>query len=677
MTASAISIADGFTIARCVPIDSQVMNPVRKWIVWLAAAAAHLTCAAAAVTQPPYALTAFGEIKPSGWMLVQMQADLNNGLAGHYTEISDTVNQREFVVQNGDEVDAAGEPGWWLGEHEGYYADGLFRLAWLAGDATIKDAAIARMQEVLDAQDASGYIGVYPIDKRFGTSDLNDGELWTQSRMFQALLAWYEATGETRILTAVQKAAKVTLTAFANKSYFVRVGNVGGGVSHGLGFSDTLEWLYRLTGDETFRTGYLWLYADYTASHVTENDFFAANLSDPNRLWYTHTPHIAEALSVPEIAYAYGGSSIYGQAADEVLDKLQRHSNPGGGPVGDESVSGHLGAFGLMSEYCSMTETIASLNRLAQYRDAMPTGDISERIALNAAQGARLHTAAIAVSYLSSDNRLSATQTSAYFDRPLYSASHQAAACCSLNSARLLPYYIEGMWLKETARAGLVARLYGPSTLDTKITGTSVDIIEATDFPSSGTIRFTVTPAAALDFVFTLRVPAYANNATVTAPGKTVVRSADCFEINGTWHSGDTVTLDLAFDIHPIKDASGEAAITYGPLLYALPIDAITIPGRITHADGTTSSLVFQDTEYVAASDMPSLALSKNASFSPVALPGGDVLDPWNKPTTGLAGYLLTSDGTHLHVTMQPLGSTLLRLTGFPIDEIFADPFGG
>ncbi len=194
---------------------------------------------------------------------------------------------------------------------------------------------------------------------------------------------------------------------------------------------------------------------------------FPNYLSDPNRLWYTHTPHIAEALSVPEIAYAYSGSSAYAHAADEVLDKLQRHSNPGGGPVGDEAVSGHIGAFGLMSEYCSMTETIASLNRLAQYRDAMATGDISERIALNAAQGARLHTAATAVSYLSSDNRLSATQTSEYFDRPLYSASHQSAACCSLNSARLLPYYVEGMWLKETARAGLVARLYGPSTLDT------------------------------------------------------------------------------------------------------------------------------------------------------------------------------------------------------------------
>jgi hypothetical protein len=329
-----------------------------------------------------------------------------------------------------------------------------------------------------------------------------------------------------------------------------------------------------------------------------------------------------------------------------------------------------------MSEYCSMTETIASLNRLAQYRDAMSTGDISERIALNSAQGARLHTAATAVSYLTSDNRSSATQTSAYFDRPLYSASHQASACCSLNSARLLPYYVEGMWLKETERAGLVARLYGPSTLDTTIGSTQVNVAEATDFPFSDKIQFTISPSSATNFVLTLRIPAYAANATVSAPGKTITRLSDRFEIQGNWSAGDNVALDLAFGVHQIRDSSGEAALAFGPLLYALPLDATAIPGRITRADGATTTLVFQDSEYVSTSDLPALVLSKKATFSPVALPGGDVLDPWNKPPTGLTGYVLEPDGSHLDVTLQPLGSTLLRVTGFPIDEIFADSLG-
>jgi hypothetical protein len=634
---------------------------------------------AQAVAAPALTLTHFGETKPSGWMLGQMRADLDDGLAGHYTEISDSVNMRQFEIQTANQPGLSGHPGWWLGEHEGYYADGLFRLAWLSGRQSVTTAAIARLEDALAAQDNSGYIGVYPADYRLEDQDPNDGELWTQSRMFQAMLAWYEATGDQRILSAVDKAAKLTLAAYQYRSYFERLGYVtgGGGVSHGVGFSDTLEWLYRLTGDDTYRGGYLWLYADYADSNVRDDDLTAVNLTDPDRPWYSHTPHIAESLAMPALAIAYGGPNEYGQAADRVLDKLRRHSNPGGGPVGDEWVRGLSGSFELTSEYCSMTETVASLNRLAQFRDAMATGDLSERIALNGAQGARLHPAATAVSYLTSDNRLSATQTAIYGDRLLYSASHLTAACCSLNSTRLLPYYVEGMWLKETNGDGLVARLYGASILDTNVSGAPVNVVEETDFPFSDKLLFTISTNAPLDFRFTLRIPEYAQGATVTAPaGMSVSRWTDRFEISGTWKSGDIVSLDLAFGIHRVRDSNGEVAVAYGPLLYALPIESLSTPGRITQAENTTATLVFRDTEYVPSVDTPAYVLPKDLDFTPVSLPDGDVYDPWSKPPTGLAGSLLAPDGSRVNVTLRPLGSTLLRVTGFPVDEIFGDEFG-
>jgi hypothetical protein len=646
-------------------------------IVWVLCIAEPAHAQAVNAVSPALTLTHFGETKPSGWMLGQMRADLDSGLAGHYTEISDSVNMRQFETQTADQPDPSGHPGWWLGEHEGYYADGLFRLAWLSARQSVSTAAIARLEDALAAQDNTGYIGVYPIDYRFMEQDPNDGELWTQSRMFQAMLAWYEATSDQRILDAVDKAAKLTLAAYQYRSYFNRPGFVGGGgVSHGVGFSDTLEWLYRLTGDDTYRSGYLWLYADYADSNVRDNDLTPENLSDPDRPWYWHTPHIAESLAMPAIAFAYGGPSQYGQAADQVLEKLRRHSNPGGGPVGDEFVGGRTGSFDLTSEYCSMTETISSLNRLAQFRDAMTTGDISERIALNSAQGARLHTAATAVSYLTADNRLSATLTTMYGDRLLYSASHLTAACCSLNSTRLLPYYVEGMWLKEADGSGLVARLYGASFLDTSIKGTPVHVVEETDFPFSDKLLFTISSDMPVNFRFTLRIPEYAQGATVVAPaGMKVSHWSDRFEITGTWKSGDTASLDLAFGVHPVQDADGRTAVAFGPLLYALPIGAFSNPGRITSVQDATSTLVFQDTEYFPSMDTPAYVLPTDLDFEPVQLPDGDVLDPWSKPPIGLAGSLLAPDGSRVNVLLLPLGSTLLRVTGFPVDEIFADGF--
>ncbi|HEV8464988.1 MAG TPA: hypothetical protein VGQ63_08285, partial [Pseudolabrys sp.] len=111
-------------------------------LIMLAACVAVSASAAADVAiSPTLTLTRFGETKPSGWMLRQMQADLDDGLAGHYPEISDSVNMREFETWTADQADSSGHPGWWLGEHEGYYADGLFRLAWLSGRQSVRTAA--------------------------------------------------------------------------------------------------------------------------------------------------------------------------------------------------------------------------------------------------------------------------------------------------------------------------------------------------------------------------------------------------------------------------------------------------------------------------------------------------------------------------------------------------------
>ena len=234
------------------------------------------------------------------------------------------------------------------------------------------------------------------------------------------------------------------------------------------------------------------------------------------------------------------------------------------------------------------------------------------------------------------------------------------------------------MWLKQTDGAGLVARLYGPSTLDTTIRGTPVSVVEETDFPFSDQLLFTLSPGTPLAFRLTLRIPEYAQNAKVVAPdGMQVSQWADRFEITGIWKSGDTVSLDLAFGVHQVADSNGETAVAFGPLLYALPVAALSIPGRITRASGTTSTLEFRDTEYVPVEDTPAYTLPKDSAFAPVQLSDGDVLDPWSKPPTALTGWLLAPDGSRVKATLSPLGSTLLRVTGFPVDEIFGDSLGG
>ncbi len=157
----------------------------------------------------------FGEVMPEGWLLEQMRQDLKEGITGQFPSVNKTTEKRLFVRHNArpDNVphlkDDANVRGWWSGEHEGYYNDGYFRSSWLAGDENNKKKAIQRLDDILAAAD-DGYIGIYSRESRLPDSG-PDGELWAQSRLFQALLAYYEASNDKKILHAVERAVKMTM----------------------------------------------------------------------------------------------------------------------------------------------------------------------------------------------------------------------------------------------------------------------------------------------------------------------------------------------------------------------------------------------------------------------------------------------------------------------------------
>lgn len=478
----------------------------------------------------------FGEVMPQGWLLEQMKHDLQDGITGHFPTINNTTDKRLFVLHNAspDNIphlkDDANVRGWWSGEHEGYYNDGYFRCSWLAKDEKNKNTAIQRLKDILTSSAEDGYIGIYAKEHRLPDSG-PDGELWTQSRIFQALLAYYEATGDKTVLLSVEKAVRMTMDHYGKTGYFSRPKSKDGGVSHGVGYFDTLEWLYRLTGNDYYRQSYILLYKDYAKGDTRDLDMIPANLTDKNSPWKYHTPHTAEGLAAPFIAAAYGAAE-YKQAADNILFKFDKYMNPGGGLVGDESINNRPGTFDLAAEYCSLTESISSLNRMDIYQHPFTTADRIERIAFNAAQGGRLHPAATGVTYLSRDNRYETSDKHA--ERELFSPCHAAAACCALNSTRLLPYYIEGMWMKNPAQTELYARLYGASHVSTRLNNTQVIIEQKTEYPFSDKIRLEITPDKPVNFQLILHIPAYVQTPQIKTPdGMYITKNKDSIIVNG------------------------------------------------------------------------------------------------------------------------------------------------
>jgi len=631
---------------------------------------------AAAVPIPQYDLLRASEVKPGGWIREQMKLDLRDGITGQYDRISDNVAGHLFVTRQrraGTMVvgnRGLQEKAWWAGEHEGYWKDSIVRMAFLTGDEAFQTKARGWVEEILAAQRADGYIGIYTEDTRFPAKGF-DGELWTQSRMFQAMLAFYEFTGDRRVLDAVERAVQCTLKAYRDRTYFHRP-NPDGGVAHGIGYMDTLEWLIRLTGKDVYRQGALWLYRDLASQMPAFiSDLLPEALADANRLWQNHTPHVMEGLHMPEIVHALAGGDLFRRAADNALIKLARHTNPGGGMVGSENVEGRIGAGDMPSEYCSLTEGAGTLNRIIAWRGALSVGAFVERLGLNAAQGARFHPANLAVVYLHFDNQMDASNPAKYRGRCLFSASHKAAACCPLNAGRLLPYYVEGMWYRDRARNGLAACQYGPCEVQTTVKNVSIRITEETDYPFSDNVRFTIQTQKPVRFPLILRIPDTAGKIAVDAgPSARVTedRAKSELVIEKDWEGSTTVSVDFKFQVERRKQHDGhESYYQWGPLLFSLPLDVkIEKLEELTTVSGVKSG--FYDYRITAVNrNGADWQIDPAAGFRVVKLAGGNSLLPWSQPPIALRGQMRNAQGQPVEATLKPYGSTILRRTTFPV----------
>lgn len=614
----------------------------------------------------------FGATKPSGWIRAQMSRDLEHGFVGHLDELVPALFAQDDIYGTDRLTKAAKtkELGvlakesqwevqflWWNSETQSNWLDGLTRAALLLENPAFIEKARARIEHLLATQDADGYLGIYAPDLRFNFGGEN-GELWAQASLFRVLLGWHEATGDDRALAAVRRAVDVTMNAWPiGQSHPFDVKNDFAGVGHGLVFTDVLDRLYQLTDETRYLDYARWLYLEYSRQPLSQDDLQLPHLLDPDYRFKAHGVHTYEQIrSLLTAAYAAADPQL-DSALAAALAKLETCLTPSGGPIGDEFIAGRQAdADETGYEYCSIHELLDTYTHLLQKTGEMQWADRAEWLFFNAAQGAR-HPDKSAIAYLKTDNSTSMTGPLHPDDpqdpanpqiRYKYSPAHQdVAVCCVPNAGRIAPYYVKAQWLRSTD--GLVAVLYGASTLQTRFNGVCVKIDQVTEYPFDTAITFRLETAHPTAFSLSFRIPAWASGFHLDADNFSV--QDNLIHLHKTWQTGDQITLrfETGTKIQPWRD---ENIVTHGPLLFCLPLDGEFSSGR-EYAPG------FRDLYYVPA-DVSALALrfSHQTVFTLERRPC-DHARPFD--SLALTGDLLTPGGKLVPVRLIPLGASILR----------------
>lgn len=611
-----------------------------------------------------------GAVRPSGWLLDRARA-ARDGYTGHLDEVSDHFrrawtaewNPRGNYLNWSVDDEEGNKRANWSAEGGSYWFDGLVKLAWQLDDQDLKALARRRLEPVLERTGENSIGFLWWMDRRDPqqlNEVVNNGWVatWVQGNSARVLSAWYEATGDERALRALRYA-------FNWKDLAEALG------PHSATLASGAAEAYRLTGDPEVKA-FLDLCRAKFATGRSTRQFIKApwtKLADTLNLRREHAWHL-------------GLPSRHGVMASESLLSVLRLWQTTGEQAYLDSV---LAWYRFFDEHCSQPYGVTMMDEEWGWRGARrgtETCDVAaeaytKRCVFAALADGRwgdqlelafFNAGPACVSrdfrrnvYFQMPNRTGrekgeAEEMSCAWDTHVRYDRSAWPLCCTAALNRILPNYVQGMWMK-TAAGGLAATLYGPCTFETELPVGKVAFAERTDYPFDERIVLNVTAAPGKEFPLRLRIPGWCAAAEIAVNGAAVcppVKNGFA-TLTRAWKTGDAVTL--RFPMTPVawnfRDNN-----EYGRLRRSLYVGPILFAAAVPAKDDNTPAGPFVEPV------LPQVAEPKSWTVERRPLPK---VWSWQLDEAPVRLHVSAADGQPL--TLVPYGCTKLRISAFGVED--------
>lgn len=448
-------------------------------------------------------------------------------------------------------------------------------LIYFIGQAQEEDGYLYTYRTIM-GDDSHPWIG----SKRWEKTHILSHELYNLGHMYEAGVAYFQATGKRNLLDICLKSAELVCKDFGWDAFVSYPGHQEIEIG--------LVKLYRITGEKKYldqakffldaRGRCEWEGGTYDQSHmpVVEQD---EAVGHSVRALYMYTAMADVAALTGDNSYIEASKKLWN---DIVKTKL--YITGGVGAAGGHEGFGAKYELPNASAYCETCAAIANVfwnHRLflmegnAKYIDVLERSLYNNILSGVSVSGDRFF-------YPNPLESINGTRRSEWF----------GCACCPSNICRFIPS-VPG-YVYAVKDNSIYVNLYMACEAEVSLDETGVRLIQSGNMPWQGNVEILVDPEEASEFTVKIRIPGWARDEVV--PGNELYRFREkskqqfVVRVNGKgvedelvdgyltitrkWNKRDRITLELPMEIRRITSHEnvvgnrGKVALQYGPFMF-------------------------------------------------------------------------------------------------------------